>query len=137
MLWTDEEIRELISLWPVASTTQIAGRLHRSRSAVCRTVARLRQEGVLPSDAEKHFEVTPRPARGRPVVRRMMPPRPPVNDRLDMRPCSLVELDETRCRWPLGDIYAVSTTFCGCVAVPGRHYCAHHLQRASSRHAHT
>ena len=134
LLWTDEEIRELISLWPVASTTQIADRLHRSRSAVCRTVARLRQEGVLPSDAEKHFEVTPQPARARPVIRRMMPakPPPPVDD---MRPCSLVELDETRCRWPLGDIYAVSTMFCGGVAVPGRHYCADHLRRASSRHA--
>jgi biotin operon repressor len=51
-LWTDEEIRGLISLWPVASATQIADRLHRSRSAVCRMVARLRQEGVLPSDVE-------------------------------------------------------------------------------------
>ena len=131
LLWTDEEIRELISLWPVASTTQIADRLHRSRSAVCRMVARLRQEGVLPSDAEKLFEVTPRPARARPIVRRMMPAKPPpVDDRLNMRPCTILELDATRCHWPLGDVEKVASEYCGGVAVSGRRYCAHHWVRA-------
>jgi GcrA cell cycle regulator len=135
-LWTDEEIRELFSLWPVASATQIADHLHRSRSAVCRRAARLRHQGELSSDAEKHFAVTPRPG-ARLVVRRIIPAKPPpqLDDRLDVRPCTLLELDETRCHWPLGDIYAVSTMFCGGVAVPGRRYCAHHRRLASSHHA--
>ena len=47
-----------------------------------------------------------------------------------MRRCSLVELDDGQCRWPLGDAHQVATQFCGGDAVPGRCYCAHHLQRA-------
>ena len=94
-------------------------------------VARLRQEGVLPSDAEKLFEVTPRPARARPIVRRMMPAKPPpVDDRLNMRPCTILELDATRCHWPLGDVEKVASEYCGGVAVSGRRYCAHHWVRA-------
>ena len=91
-------------------------------------VARLRQEGVLPSDAEKLFEVTPRPARARPIVRRMMPAKPPpVDDRLNMRPCTILELDATRCHWPLGDVEKVASEYCGGVAVSGRRYCAQSL----------
>ena len=47
--------------------------------------------------------MTPRPARARLVVRRIMPvkPPPPDDDSLNMRPCALIALDETRCRWPL------------------------------------
>jgi GcrA cell cycle regulator len=47
-----------------------------------------------------------------------------------MRPCSLLELDDSRCHWPLGDAEAVATMFCGGDAVPGRRYCPHHLRRA-------
>ena len=92
--------------------------------------ARLRQEGVLPSDAEKLFEVTPRPARARPVVRRMMPEKPPPRRRqaqhASVHP---FELDETRCHWPLGDSKG-RQLFCGGEAVSGRRYCAHHWRRA-------
>jgi hypothetical protein len=31
MLWTDEEIRELISLWPTHSAAQLPMRLHRPK----------------------------------------------------------------------------------------------------------
>ena len=55
---------------------------------------------------------------------------PVVDDALDMRPCSLLELDDSRCRWPLGEAEAVATMFCGGDAVPGRRYCPHHLRRA-------
>jgi len=43
MLWTDEEIRELITLWPTSSASQIASQLHRPRNAVVGKVKRLRQ----------------------------------------------------------------------------------------------
>jgi hypothetical protein len=42
----------------------------------------------------------------------------------------LVELDDGRCRWPLGDLHRVATLFCGGNAVPGFSYCQHHLRMA-------
>ncbi len=62
-------------------------------------------------------------------VRPMMPakPTPPPVNTPERRPCSLIELDDGRCHWPLGDIEAVAVPFCGGAAVPGRCYCAHHL----------
>ncbi len=54
---------------------------------------------------------------------------------LEMQPCTLVELEAGQCHWPLGEMQQVAVMFCGGAAVPGRRYCAHHLRRASSRHA--
>ena len=42
--WTDEELHELVTLWPTNSASQIAKRLHRQRSAMAK---RLRLEGLL------------------------------------------------------------------------------------------
>jgi predicted ArsR family transcriptional regulator len=56
--WTDEELRELVTLWPTNSASQIAKRLHRQRSAIRRKAERLRQEGLLPHNPE-HFDVNP------------------------------------------------------------------------------
>jgi hypothetical protein len=47
-----------------------------------------------------------------------------------MRPCGLIELDDSRCPWPLGEMHQVATLFGGGVSVPGRRYCGHHLRRA-------
>jgi hypothetical protein len=127
-LWTDTETRELINLWPTASAAQIARRLHRPRYAVTAKATRLIRDGAL-RDVAKHFQVNPWPNRARPVHRTMpaKPTPPPVNNTLEPRPCTLIELDDGRCHWPLGDIEAVAVLFCGGVAVPGRCYCAHHL----------
>jgi hypothetical protein len=46
--WTDEELRELVTLWPTNSASQIAKRLRRQRSAIRSKAERLRQEGLLP-----------------------------------------------------------------------------------------
>ena len=106
--------------------------------------ARLRHDDLLPADVEKHFEVNPlvqtRPVSAKTTVTSISPAKPtlPIDASVppsDMRRCSLVELDDGQCRWPLGDVHQVATQFCGGDAVPGRCYCAHHLQRASSRHA--
>jgi hypothetical protein len=56
-----------------------------------------------------------------------MPP-PKVDDKLVMRPCSLLKLDDTRCHWPLEDPGRM--LFCGGVAVRGCPYCPHHLRMA-------
>ena len=110
------------------TAAQIARRLHRPRYAVTAKATRLIRDGAL-RDVAKHFEVNPWPNRARPVHRTMpaKPTPPPVNNTLEPRPCTLIELDDGRCHWPLGDIEAVAVLFCGGVAVPGRCYCAHHL----------
>jgi GcrA cell cycle regulator len=45
-----------------------------------------------------------------------------------MRVCSILELDATRCHWPLGKLHEVAVQFCGGNAAPGRRYCLHHLR---------
>lgn len=49
---------------------------------------------------------------------------------LNMVPCLIVELDHTRCHWPLGNINEVATLFCGAAAADGWPYCVHHTQLA-------
>jgi hypothetical protein len=70
---------------------------------------RLRRDDLLPGDVEKHFEVNPAQTR-----------------------CSLLELDDGQCRWPLGPLAGVATLFCGSAVEPGRAYCGHHWQMACS-----
>jgi hypothetical protein len=98
MRWTDEEILTLVTLWSIRSATQIAKELHRSRSAVCSMAERLRIHGALPRDVPKRFEVDPRKRKRRgcgPLIMRSKPP-PPLDDS-EVRPCSLLELDDCRC----------------------------------------
>ena len=53
--WTDEELRELVTLWPTNSASQIAKRLHRLRSAIRSKAERLRQEGLLAAQSSPAF----------------------------------------------------------------------------------
>ena len=129
--WTEEEIHTFISLWPTSSASLIGRRLHRPRSAISGKVMRLRREGVLPSGAHGHLDVNPRTPlqrRGRPPQIRNLPPKSPPDDSLEMRVCSILELDTTRCHWPLGKLHEVAVHFCGGSAAPGRRYCLHHLR---------
>ena len=71
--WTDEELRELVTLWPTNSASQIAKRLQRPRWTIRSKAKRLRQEGRLPRNLLKHFDVNP-PMR-RPPQNKIMPPK--------------------------------------------------------------
>ena len=139
MPWTTKEISLLIGFWPTASAAQISKRLGRSRGSVCGKAMRLRHNGVLPAEVEKHFQVNPalqaRPGRAQATVTSIMPAKPtPLVDATvpppEMRRCSLLELDYGQCRWPLGEVHQVATLFCGGVAVKGQHYCQHHWRMA-------
>jgi hypothetical protein len=138
--WTPQEISLLIGLWPIASAAQISKWLNRSRASVCGKAMRLRRDDLLPAEVEKHFEVNPAvkmrldhhaKATVTSIRPRKSPPRIDATvPRLEMRRCSLVELDDGQCRWPLGDVHQVATLFCGGDAVPGFSYCQHHLRMA-------
>ena len=137
--WTTQEISLLIGLWPTASAAQISKLLNRSRASICGQAMRLRRDDLLPADVEKHFEVNPsvrtRPDRDKTMETSIRPakPTPPIDATApppDMRRCSLVELADGQCRWPLGDVHQVATLFCGGSAVPGFSYCGYHRRMA-------
>ena len=137
--WSTQETSLLIGLWPNASAAQISKRLNRSRASVCGKAMRLRSDGVLPAEVEKRFEVNPavqtRPVSAKTTVTSISPAKQtlPIDATVppaDMRRCSLVELDNGQCRWPLGDVHQVATLFCGGLTEKGQHYCQHHWRMA-------
>ena len=62
-VWRPDETRELVELWPIASASQIAKKFQRPRSAIASKALRLRDEGLLPCDVIKHFDVNPQKRR--------------------------------------------------------------------------
>ena len=139
MPWTTQETSLLIGLWPNASAAQISKRLNRSRGSVCGKAMRLRIDGALPANVEKHFEVNPavqmRPDPAKITVTSISPAKPtlPIDATVpppEMRRCSLIELDDGQCRWPLGTVAEVATMFYGGAVDPGRVYCGHHWRMA-------
>jgi len=96
---------------------------------------RLRQ---LQDGVEKHLEVKPVPRLTRvDAEKKIMAKKSPslsglnvIEPPLEMRPCSLLELNETDCHWPLGEVHEVAVLFCGASKGPGFPYCGHHLRIA-------
>ena len=74
--WNDEELRELITLWPTLTVSQIAKRLHRLKSEIRSKAERLRLDGLPPHNPEyvEHFDVNP-PKR-RPPANKVVPKSP-------------------------------------------------------------
>ena len=131
--WTAEEINTLIALWPVASAAQIARRLHRPTGAISGKASRLRKEGVLPAGGvAKQYNVTPWPTRSPLMQMHQLrnAPAKTAGDARAMQPCSLAELTDRQCHWPLDLGSQVATMFCGGAVEPGRRYCAHHWRMA-------
>jgi GcrA cell cycle regulator len=80
--WTDEELRELITLWPTHSVSQIAKRLHRQGSEIRSKAKRLRLDGLPPHSPSEHFEdFDVNPPKRRPPQSKIMPPKPPPAER--------------------------------------------------------
>lgn len=157
--WTDADTRTLIELWVTHSASQIAKELGRTRSSICGKANRLRAKGVRLAPNSGKLYVTPPPNAKKPnTVKRIRdrskkaiaakaaakpgaaPPVPapapplapaqPIDDTLVTRPCTIYELDNTRCRWPLGPINERAILYCGGHALRGVPYCAHHVKRA-------
>ena len=87
--------------------------------------------GLLKESLLQGKIANPRKRRPRPRLERIMAkPRPPLppDDSLPMRPCSILELDQTRCHWPLGKLNTIATEFCGGIPARGHSYCPHHLR---------
>ena len=54
--WTDEELRELTTLWPTHSVSQLVKRLHRPRWAIRSKAMRLRLDGMRPHNPSEDVE---------------------------------------------------------------------------------
>ena len=152
--WTDDRIEVLKRLWAEGlSSSQIAGELGGvSRSAVIGKLHRLGLTGKKGPSApraarpRKPRVSTPMFRPARPMVRgntalaedprlaydAALPPEPDDVDNvipLGQR-CTLLELNDDKCRWPIGDVGEPGFFFCGGKTTTGCVYCGYHARIA-------
>jgi GcrA cell cycle regulator len=149
-MWTDERVELLKKLWTDGlSASQIAAELGGiTRNAVIGKVHRLGLSGRAKSPsasaprprkprASGHMVRLARPTmRGNtalaPVYEADVEPEPELIENiipLGQR-CSLLELNEAKCRWPIGDPGSTDFFFCGGKPVEGLPYCGYHSRVA-------
>lgn len=152
MTWTDERVEHLKKLWSDGlSASQIAAELGGiTRNAVIGKVHRLGLSGR----AKAPSTAVPRPRKPRANAPMFRAPRPmmrgntalaalPVYE-IESEPepepienivpigqrCTILELNEDKCRWPIGDPGQADFFFCGGKTVTGLPYCGYHSRIA-------
>ena len=151
-MWTDERVELLKKLWNDGlSASQVAAELGGiTRNAVIGKVHRLGLSGRAKSSASP----VPRQRKPRASAMLLRVARPALRGNtalarlpayeLEYEPdpeitaeivpigqrCTLLELSESKCRWPIGDPGAHDFFFCGGKPVEGLPYCAHHARIA-------
>ena len=153
MSWTDERVELLKRLWSEGlSASQIANQLGEvTRNAVIGKVHRLglsgRAKAPVPAarprkERDGRPERTQRPLTQGNTALAAAPeeapeptPAPAPEPRADNvvaigQRCTIMNLTETTCRWPMGEPGTDSFHFCGGKSNPGAPYCAHHARIA-------
>ena len=141
--WTPERVEQLRSCVVTGLTcSQIAAQIGVSRNAVIGKIHRLGlSSGRPPGGAARTCPPRarlPRAPRQRQLLRLMWSDGGPAastepgSSAVDSaQPCSLIELDRGKCRWPLGDTAGSRDfTFCGNATPDGFSYCAGHARMA-------
>ena len=147
--WTTERV-ELLRHHVVAGLTcsQIAAEIGVTRNAVIGKVHRLGLSGRAKSPSS----AAPRPRKPRSSGHMMRLARPSMRGNTALAPmyeadlepepelieniipigqrCSLLELNESKCRWPIGDPGTAEFFFCGGTPVEGLPYCNYHSRVA-------
>jgi GcrA cell cycle regulator len=150
MTWTDERVESLKKLWGDGlSASQIAAELGGiTRNAVIGKVHRLGLSGRAKSPSS----TAPRPRKPRAAGNMMRLARPAMRGNTALAPmyetdadpepapteniipigqrCTLLELNESKCRWPIGDPGSTEFYFCGGAPVDGLPYCTYHSRVA-------
>jgi GcrA cell cycle regulator len=151
MTWTDERVELLKKLWADGlSASRIAAELGGvSRNSVIGKVHRLGLSGRAKSTSAsvprqrkprvQHMMRISRPgARGNTALAPMhvfeteVEPEPTVVENIVPmgQRCSILELNESTCRWPIGDPSAADFFFCGGKTIEGLPYCGFHSRIA-------
>jgi GcrA cell cycle regulator len=147
--WTAERV-ELLKLRFEAGLTcrEIANDIGVSRNAVIGKLSRLNltrektgdPQNPARKDGTKAFRPKAAPrAQYQMLLATYAEPRPPVADEEPIsieHSCSLLELSEQKCRWPINTPGAEDFCFCGNMPVDGLPYCTGHSRlayRAGSR----
>ena len=155
MSWTDDRVETLKKLWADGlSASQIANELGGvTRNAVIGKVHRLGLAGRVKSNRSSVSRVRSKPRAAKPTVRmpqysgnaalRMDPleenetaPAPVVRPVLqeifipEEDRASILDLNERRCRWPVGDPTHDDFYFCGRSCDPADSYCEDHSKVA-------
>jgi GcrA cell cycle regulator len=154
--WTDERVEVLRKLWTEGlSASQIAGELGGiTRNAVIGKVHRLGLSGraKAPSSgvARSRKPRTTVPSYTRTTARGMtrgnvaLAPQTMAYAEVEAEPepelvdniipmgqrCSILQLNEATCHWPIGDPSSPEFFFCGGKSVGGQPYCSHHCRMA-------
>jgi GcrA cell cycle regulator len=143
--WTPERVEHLRSSVVNGLTcSQIAAQIGVTRNAVIGKIHRLGLSPGRPPGAARPCPPRarqPRPPTQRRLLRLMWSEGAPVADTVaepaavdSMQPCSLLDLDRGKCRWPLNgpacDGGDGDFVFCGNAAVDGFSYCAGHARMA-------
>jgi GcrA cell cycle regulator len=150
MNWTDERVELLKKLWADGlSASQIAAELGGiTRNAVIGKVHRLGLSGRAKSPSSS----APRPRKPRTHSHMLRVSRPAVRGNTalathieyDIEPepelieniiplgqrCSILELTESKCHWPIGDPGTPEFFFCGGSSLEGMPYCSYHSRVA-------
>jgi GcrA cell cycle regulator len=143
--WTEERVELLKAGFAAGlSCREIAGEIGVSRNAVIGKLSRLNLtrdgSGETGRAARKDITRGPRPKTGPRLQYQMLlavygetAPGEPVSDDAPIHSahcCSLLELSEERCRWPISTPGAADFCFCGNTPVEGLPYCAGHTRLA-------
>jgi GcrA cell cycle regulator len=146
--WTVERLELLKSRFEAGlSCREIAAYIGVSRNAVIGKLSRLNLTRERNGDAPRRARKDGSKPRARTGPRRQYQmllaayagPEPAAEDEPihNGHCCSLFELSETRCRWPISTPGAEDFCFCGNTPVEGLPYCAGHTRlayRPGSRH---
>jgi len=128
--WTIERVERLKSCFEAGfSCREIAADIGVSRNAVIGKLSRLNltRERDRDPPARKNAGATPRRQYAM-LPAAYAPAEPEPID--DARHCSLFELSEARCRWPISTPGAADFCFCGNTPLDGLPYCSGHSRLA-------
>jgi GcrA cell cycle regulator len=140
--WTDERVELLKNRFEAGlSCREIAGEIGVSRNAVIGKLSRLNlmreSSGDAPRPTRKDAAKGPRPKTAPRLQYQMLKAlygeaQPAADDEPihNGHRCSLLELSEQRCRWPISTPGAADFCFCGNTPVEGLPYCAGHSRLA-------
>jgi GcrA cell cycle regulator len=148
--WTDARVEQLKALFDAGmSCKEIAGEMGGvTRNGIIGKIHRLGLSGIRPkpksgprepSVARKHqgiasaviYKARRKSPLPEPHIELYVEPEPPPADDITLaQRCTIVDLNDDRCRFPCGDPASADFFFCGAATRGAPPYCAHHARVA-------